>query len=353
MQITKAEVTPVELKLRKPVAMANVPVIEGIWAVFVRLETVQGESAWGCAVAHPDLTGEDPQDVIASCQDCAEITPDLFPTNLEYSLAKLAAVAGESSSAMCAFDLAMHDLFGQYTKMPIHQLMGGYRSRIQTSVTIPISPENESLNKAHELARAGFRMFKIKGGVDPEEDVRRVRAIKKSLPNHILRLDPDGGYETQIAIDIAHALEGKIEMFEQPVPAGDLEALGDVTKHSPIPILADQCVVGPSSVLEIAARHTVDGISVKVATCGGLHCAGQVDAVARAGKLFTMVSCIIEPRLLTTAGLSFALSSPNVKYADLDGFLDLVDDPSSGGFILDDGWLVAGEEPGLGCSVDL
>jgi len=353
MQITKAEVIPVMLKLQRPVAMAKVPVIEEICMVIVRLETVQGESAWGCAVAHPDLTGENPQDVIVSCQDCAEIAPDLFPTNLEYSLAKLTAVAGESSSAMCAFDLAFHDLFGQYARMPLHQLLGGYRKRIQTSATIPISSENESLNKAHELAQAGFRMFKIKGGINAEEDVRRVRAIQKRLPNHILRLDPDGGYDTQVAIDVAQALEGKIEMLEQPVPAGDPEALGDVTRRSPIPILADQSVAGPRSVLEMAAQHTVDGICVKLATCGGLSCAQQVDAVARAGKLFTMVSCIIEPRLLITAGLSYALSSPNVKYADLDGYLDLVDDPSLGGFILEDGWLVANNEPGLGCVVDL
>ena len=353
MQITKAEVIPVKLKLRRPIAMANVPAIDEICTVFVRLETVQGESAWGCAVAHPDLTGEDPLDVIASCQDCAEIAPDLFPINLEYSLAILAAVAGGSSSTMCAFDLALYDLFGQYTGMPLHQLLGGYRKRIQTSATIPISSENESLDKAHELAQAGFRMFKIKGGIDPEEDVRRVRAIQKTLPSHILRLDPDGGYDTQVAIDVAQALAGKIEMLEQPVPAGDPEALGFVTRRSPVPILADQSVAGPSSVLEMAAQHTVDGISIKVATCGGLHCARQVDAVARAGKLFTMVSCIIEPRLLTTAGLSYALSSPNVKYTDLDGYIELVDDPSLGGFILEDGWLVANDEPGLGCVVNL
>jgi L-alanine-DL-glutamate epimerase-like enolase superfamily enzyme len=353
MQITKAEVTPVELNLLRPIAMANVPAIERVSTVFVRLETVQGESAWGCAVAHPDLTGEDPQDVIESCQDCAELAPDLFPTNLEYSLAKLASVAGESSSAMCAFDLAFHDLFGLYTNLPLHQLLGGYRKRIQTSATIPISSENESLDKAHELAEAGFRMLKIKGGIDPEEDVRRVRAIQKTLPNHILRLDPDGGYETQVAIDVAQALAGKIEMLEQPIPAGDPEALQHVTRRSQVPILADQSVTGPTSVLDMAAQHIVDGISVKVATCGGLRCAQQVDAIARAGRLSTMVSCIIEPRLLTTAGLSYALSSPNVKYADLDGYMDLVDDPSVGGFILEDGWLVANDEPGLGCAVDL
>lgn len=78
-----------------------------------------------------------------------------------------------------------------------------------------------------------------------------------------------------------------------------------------------------------------------------------MDAIARAAHLATMVGCLVEPALLTAAGLSFALSSPNVRYGDLDGYLDLVDDPSSGGFQLQDGWLIASEASGLGCSVQL
>jgi hypothetical protein len=66
-----------------------------------------------------------------------------------------------------------------------------------------------------------------------------------------------------------------------------------------------------------------------------------------------MVSCFIEPAILIAAGLSLALSSPNVRYADLDGNLDLANDPSKAGFLLEDGWLVATEVPGLGYTVEL
>ena len=66
-----------------------------------------------------------------------------------------------------------------------------------------------------------------------------------------------------------------------------------------------------------------------------------------------MVSCLIEPAMLTAAGLSLALSSPNVQYGDLDGYMDLVNDPSMPGFCLEDGWLIASDVPGLGYSVNL
>jgi hypothetical protein len=67
----------------------------------------------------------------------------------------------------------------------------------------------------------------------------------------------------------------------------------------------------------------------------------------------TMVGCIHEPALLIAAGLGLALSSPNVRYGDLDGHFDLVNDPTRPGFLFEDGWLVATDVPGLGCTVEL
>jgi L-alanine-DL-glutamate epimerase-like enolase superfamily enzyme len=231
--------------------------------------------------------------------------------------------------------------------------LGGYRDRIQTSVTIPVSPTHETVETAIARARLGFRILKIKGGLDPEEDVHRVRAVRRALPELSLRLDADGGYSVKQALDVARALKDHLEMLEQPTPADDLQGLGQVTQNSPVPILADQSATGPASVLKLASQHIANGVSVKLATCGGFRCARQVDSIDRAAHMATMVSCVIEPALLISAGLSLALSSPNVRYSDLDGHLDLVNDPSIVGFKLVDGWLVASEASGLGGSLDL
>ena len=125
MQITKAEVIPVEMSLRRPVQMAGLPEIRNIEAVFVRIETRQGQTAWGCTVAHPDLTGEQPAAVLRKCREYACIVPDLHPTNLEYSLTELENLGGGNSpGALCAFDLAFHDLLCLAAGMPL------YRSRL-------------------------------------------------------------------------------------------------------------------------------------------------------------------------------------------------------------------------------
>ena len=353
MQITKVEVIPVELGLKHPQRMAGLPEIRHITAIFIRLETRQGQSAWGCTVAHPNLTGERPEDVIRASHDCAALAPDLHPLQIEYSLDQLAVRTRVTPGVLCAFDLAFHDLLGLAAGMPLFRLLGGFRDRIQTSVTIPLGSQEESVDHAQLRASQGFRMLKIKGGLDPEGDVRRVRAIHEALPYHTLRLDADGGYSVREGLDVARALDGVIEMLEQPTSPGDLDGLSEVKTLSPVKVLADQSLTGPASALKLAANHMVDGISVKLATCGGLRCARQVDAIARAAHVATMVSCFVEPALLISAGLSLALSSPNIHYADLDGSLDLSNDPSRAGFRLVNGWLVATDVPGLGYTIEL
>lgn len=352
MQILKCEVTPVELKLRQPARLAGLPEISHITAIFIRIETKDGRNAYGCTVAHPDLTGERPEQVRRTCLECADLVPDLHPINIEYSLAKISAAANNSLAVMCAFDLAFYDLLGLAADMPLYRLLGGYRNEVQTSVTIPLAPQRECVELAKGRAQQGFRMLKIKGGMDPEDDVARVRAVHRALPNHILRLDADGGYKVEQALDVARALSTELEMLEQPTAPDDLDGLRHVTHNSPVPIMADQSVRGPASALDIATHQRVNGMSVKVATCGGLHCARVVDTIARAAHIATMVSCVIEPALMIAAGLSLALSSPNVQYCDLDGFLDITNDPTVPGFQLKDGCLTASEVPGLGCTVN-
>ena len=353
MQIKKANVTPVELTLLHPIQMAHVALITQITAIFVRLETVEGQNAWGCAVAHPDLTGETAAHLLRTCREVAHLAPDLHPTNLEYSLTKIEQVANDSPGTVCAFDLAFHDLLGLAAGMPLYRLLGGYRTQIQTSATIPLTPVEESVARAQERAQRGFKRLKVKGGSNPDADVHRIRAITRALPDHVLWLDADGGYTVEQALDVARALKGKIQVLEQPTPPDDLDSLAQVTKHSPVPIYADQSACAPASALSLAAQRSVQGMSVKMATCGGFRGARQMDAIARAARMTTMVSCLIEPSLLIAAGLHYALSSPAVEYVDLDGHLDLAHDPTTPGFELKDGCFMARDTPGLGCIVEL
>ena len=354
MQISRIEVTPTQLKLHTPYRSAAHPEpVTQIDAIFIRAELVRDYGdAWGCAVLDP-AEEVSIEKVLRACQACATKLSDLNPLNTQYAMAVLSGLMNGLPSVRSAFDMLLHDLLGLWSGLPLYRLLGGYRDRIQTSITLGLDDVPATVEMAQKRAQDGFRFLKLKGGLDPELDVRRVRAVRRALPDLIVRLDAEQGYTVQEALDVARVLDGKLEFLEQPTPADDLLSLKQVTENSPVPILADESLRGPASALEIANQRAAHGLSTKLASCGGLDCARQIDTIARAGHLSTMVGCLNEPALHIAAGLAFALSSPNIHYGDLDGHFDLENDPTIPGFEFHDGWLVATETPGVGCRVDL
>jgi L-alanine-DL-glutamate epimerase-like enolase superfamily enzyme len=350
MKITKVEAWEVSMPLAEPYTIAYETVYTTT-NIFLCVETTQGISGFGCAAPDYLLTGETANSVIRTLKEV--ITPSIKgsdPLRPVMLIERLKPKTENQSSALAALDMALFDILGKAGNLPLWRLLGGFRNRMKTSVTIGIMPEKETVEHAMDWVSQGFKCLKLKGGIHVDSDIDRVLRVREAVGYGIeLRFDANQGFSVEDSLKfVEDTRSARLELIEQPTPRGEPDLLRRVTNGVSIPVMADESLMNLRDAFRIARRGLADMVNVKLMKVGGIAEALQITAVARSAGLEVMVGCMDEAALAIAAGLHFALSRPNVVYADLDGHLGLVRDPSKGAVILRDGFLFPTNRPGLG-----
>jgi L-alanine-DL-glutamate epimerase-like enolase superfamily enzyme len=350
MKITGISAWPVSMRLAEPYSIAYETIRETT-NVFLRVETNHGIVGHGCAAPDEQVTGERPESVLKSLNDA--VGPSIKgsdPLRPVMLLEKLSPLLKLQPSALAALDMALYDILGKRAGLPLWKLLGGYRDRIRTSVTIGILPLQETVERARAWVEQGFKSLKLKGGSDVGSDIERVLKVREAVGKGIeLRFDANQGFSVEDSLTfVERTRRAKLELIEQPTPRGQPDLLGRVTDNVPIPVMADESLMTLRDAFRIARHGLADMVNVKLMKVGGITTALQINAVARSAGLEVMVGCMDEAALAIAAGLHFALARPNVVYADLDGHLGLEGDPTQDVVILRKGILIPTNKPGLG-----
>jgi len=238
----------------------------------------------------------------------------------------LNALPDGAHAAQAAVDIALHDLWGKLIGQPLYKLFGLTPAPLpQTSFTISIdSPEV----MAARVKESNYPIIKVKLGADDAES--SLAAIRK-VSHAKLRVDANAAWKPRQALELIEKLSAyDLELIEQPLPIGDVEAyrwLHENLNRRGIttPIYADESVKTSKDVAAYAGA--IDGVVVKLMKTGGLREALRTIHTARAHGMKIMLSCMVESSVGVTAAAHLA---PLCDQLDLDGPLLIKNDPFIG-----------------------
>ena len=309
LRLTGAEVTLVELDLRRPVGTAigshhRRPV------VMVRL-SAEGPGSrtvgWGECAALADTTF-DAEDAAGAF---TTLTQDLVPRLTSWGSSAAALVPGPSNLAgrirpvgmplaFAALEMAVADVHLRASGRSLADALGipgrggdgpgdGHPDRTaapartstpdRTAVLVgAVVGTTESVNalmaQVDAEVDAGFARVKLKIG--PGWDLVPAAAVRRRHPDLLLQVDANGSYSRH---DIGHLLELDtldLACIEQPFPHDDLKSHAVLAQAMRTPVCLDESLHSPDSVRSAIAAGACEVVCVKPARLGGLTVALEV-----------------------------------------------------------------------------
>jgi len=220
-------------------------------------------------------------------------------------------------AARNAVDCAMWDLAAKQANSTVWQLAGLEEPGKVTSC-YTLSLDEPDKMRASASKQSHMPVLKVKLG--GEGDIDRLRAVRKGAPKSRLVVDANEGWSVQDYLELAPVMvELGVAMVEQPLPAGDDDALIGLERS--LPICADESCHDVKSLDALHDKY--DFINIKLDKTGGLTEALALKAAAEAAGFKIMVGCMVSTSLAMAPAL---LVAQGAEVVDLDGPLLLDED---------------------------
>ena len=222
-----------------------------------------------------------------------------------------------AGAARNAVDCALWDLEAKQAGRRAWELAGLARPGPEiTAYTLSLGSPEAMRAKAAEHAHRP--LLKIKLGTP--DDMARLEAVRAGAPKSKIIVDANEGWSPQVYADLApHLVRLGVALVEQPLPAGDDDALIGMAR--PVPVCADESCHDRASLAKLTGKY--DAINIKLDKTGGLTEALALKRDAEAAGFEIMVGCMVGSSLAMAPAV---LVAQGALVTDLDGPLLLARD---------------------------
>ncbi|MEO0369642.1 MAG: mandelate racemase/muconate lactonizing enzyme family protein, partial [Pseudomonadota bacterium] len=193
----------------------------------------------------------------------------------------------------------------------LHHVFGAYRDSVKTYASggLWLSDSIDTMKgEAEDFVAQGFQSVKIRvGSENPEDDVKRVSAIRETIGDEIeLLADANQALYPKQAIKLCKLLEPfNLGWLEEPVPAYDLDGHAQVTARTDTPIASGETEYTRYGMQAMLEKKACDILMPDLQRIGGLTEMRRVAAFAQANNT------PISTHIFTEQSLCIAGSTPN------------------------------------------
>ena len=202
------------------------------------------------------------------------LLPSLLGRDARCLDALLPAAQNDHDRILCeGVSIALHDLVGRISGLPLHTLLGG-KKREKVPLMPCIFPKNEddARQKAKRFFGQGYRYLKLKLIGDLDEDVARVRAVRSVAPaGVVLQGDANEGYKTIPAARAAVEQLGEagLNIFEDPLKGG-VEDYAKLRGCSGAKVMVDELARRTADLVAVLRSQAADVVGIHPDQAGSL-----------------------------------------------------------------------------------
>lgn len=337
-QIECVRLHPLAIPLRKPFRHAahERSVADPL---VVEVELADGTRGYGETLPRPYVTGETIETVVESIRDPLMLeVANLHPETFAEALERIDALPSHDelgqiiTAARAGLELALLDAYSRHFTKPISEAVNwlglpgfgtpGSLNSVTYSGVVSGEHPTRVRGSIRKMRWYGLRDFKLKVG--EYEDIERVAAAVKQLGRGLksrklsLRLDANGGWDRQIAIDRMSALSDQpLACVEQPLPRGKELDLVAIKRAVTLPILHDESLVTMGDAERLVSLRVADAFNIRLSKNGGFLVSIRLAHFCRKHEILYQLGCMVgETSILSAAGRRFLECVPDVRFAE-------------------------------------
>jgi L-Ala-D/L-Glu epimerase / N-acetyl-D-glutamate racemase len=301
-------------------------------SIIVKLTADSGETGFGEGMPRPYVTGE----TVSSCLD--HIQRVLLPLVEQHDLSALSVHAGTMTllseinallpgvgndsvvafnASKAAVELALIDMLLKQNGKSLGSLVPPVSESVTYSAVIAADSTDTVRKIALKCGQYGIKQIKIKVGSG--DDYSRIATVRDTLGVSIsLRVDANGAFDVKGALALLSSIQPfNIDCIEQPVPRGDVDAMAQVKKNSPVPVMADESLITERDAAELIEKEACDLFNLRISKNGGIFGTLRLAGIAREAGIGFQIGCQVgETAILSAAGRHLAAHLDDAKFVE-------------------------------------